>query len=135
VAGNHDLAGTVDVGGADDLTLCRLLARLRHDGELRTDDGGHGPHPHGHGLLHVSSSATHKSDRVAERERARCHVRGVFAEAVTGDVGGCDSFARQHSIRRNTGGENGRLGDLGELKILRGTFETESAQAGLKTRL
>ena len=40
---------------------------------------------HGHGFLHVFAAIAHGANGIGEADGARGHMRGIFAEAVSGD--------------------------------------------------
>ena len=71
VAGDHDLARRVDVGGRHHLALRRLAAGLLDGGQVEAQDRRHGALAHRHRLLHVLAAAAHGGDGVGERQRAR----------------------------------------------------------------
>ena len=56
-------------------------------------------------------------------------MRGVFSQAVSGDIAGFRDARLQHPQRCDRYSKNCRLRDFGEAKLLFGTFEAELREA------
>ena len=52
-------------------------------------------------------------------------MRGVFAQAVSGDKSGPETLFIQNAPGRDGGSQNRRLRDLGQAKLILGTFEAK----------
>ncbi len=125
---DHHLVGRIQIGGAHHLAL-RGVAQHGVEftlGEL--EDRGHGADARRDSLLHVAAALTDQLDCVGEIESAGRDQRGVFAQAVTGDVIGLDASFPQHSGRGGRDRQQRRLGILGQLEGVFGTPEAEFGQ-------
>src|SRR5438309_3163450 len=127
-AGDDDLSRAIQVRGADDVALRRIVAGLRDGVGIEPQHHGHRTGAHGHRLLHVPSAAPDECQRVGEGHRAGGDVRGVFAEAVAGDERRLQSLGRQQPARRRADRQDRRLRILGEVQPILRALETEAAQ-------
>src|SRR5258707_5133697 len=80
VAGDHDLAAAIVIGGLADLTL-RGLVRDRHRGLIfQTEQSRHCAGAHWHRLLHGKAARAQQARGIADAEAAGSGERGIFAE-------------------------------------------------------
>ena len=126
-AGDDRLPRAVEVDGLH-CSLCACRSTGVDDRRVvQTDDRRHRALTHGHGLLHIGTALVHEHDGVTEGERPRENERCVLTETVSArDRRGNAAFLQQ--LRRNHGdGEDGRLGILGQLELIRRPLKAELA--------
>ena len=87
VAGDHDLLRRIDVGGLADFALRGVVADGGDLVEVHAEDCGHRADADRHRFLHILAAIANRADGVGKAERSGSDVRGIFAEAVSGDVG------------------------------------------------
>jgi hypothetical protein len=134
-AGDHDLSGRIQIGRADHFAVRRLFARPGHAGFVETENRRHCPLPHRHGLLHVAATIAHQPDGILKSQRAGGDVRGIFAQAVTGDEGRLQAAPGKQPPGGNAHRQDRRLRVLGELQPLGRAVENQLAQRFAERRV
>ncbi len=130
MAGNHDLARRIVIGGGADhpSLLRRLRGNLLRLRQVEAEQGGHCADPDRHRLLHRLAAQLQEARGITERQAARRGERRILAEAVPRDkacLGGKGPFAfgLQHLQHGLADRHQGRLGVLGQGQIALMTLE------------
>ena len=125
VTRNNNLLRRVDVGGFANLALRRIAANRSYFFELHAENGRHRAHTDRNGFLHIFAAMTYGADCIGETQSSGSDVRRVFAQAMSGDESGLETLFVQNAPGRYGRGQNRRLRDLGQTKLLFGTFEAK----------
>ena len=133
--GDHYLIAAVHVGRADHFALGGLGACLLDLVGVETQNGGHRANTQRHRFLHVTTAAAHRSQRVRKRKGPGCDIRGILAEAVTGNVGRRQPPRREQTTGRRADGEDRGLRVLGDHQLPFRSVEDQMAESGTKRRV
>ena len=128
VSSDHDLIGGIEIGGADDFALGGFGKDCVELAIGQFEQGGHGADTGRNGLLHVLAAFADEADGVREAQTARGNERGVFAEAVAGDVIGGEAGFGEDGEGGNGDGEQRRLGIFSELELVFGACKAEAGE-------
>ena len=124
---NNNLLGRIDIRGFANLAVRRIAANCRDLLQLHAENRRHGAHANRDRFLHIFAATAHDTDCVREAQSSGGNVRGVFAQAMTGDESGLETFFVQYAPGRDRRGQNRWLRDLGQAKLILGTFEAKAA--------
>ncbi len=132
-AGDHDLAGGIEVGRFDHAGF-DPPAGLDHGVVGKADDSRHRALARRHRRLHQAAAFRDETHRVGQVERAGANQRAVFAEAVARHHG-CRRLVagiEPGAIARDPGAQHRRLGDLGLVQAVFGSLGDDLAQVVAK---
>ena len=121
VAGDHHLAGRIEIDRLQHLALGRLGTHGAYPGVIQAEDRRHGAHSLRHRGLHGLSAQAHEANGGGEVDSAGTGEGGVFAQTMTRHERGYGTATRQpEAIERHPGGKHGRLGVHCLIKHVRG---------------
>ena len=98
VAGDHDLAAAIVVGGLADLALGRFLGDRDRRLVIEPEQCRHGADADRHRLLHGETAGAQQPRGIADGKAAGGGQRGIFPERVPGDIGGIAATEKPASV-------------------------------------
>ena len=97
---------------------------------VQAEDGRHGAHAHGHGLLHELAAPPHETEGLREIQGIGRDQGGVLAQAVPGHRGRLheQALGGQGAVDGDRRGQERRLGVRGQTELLLGTLPAEARE-------
>ena len=129
MARDDDLSAAVQIGGAEDVAVCRLGTERRDRLGIESADRCHRPQAGRDRLLHQPAALADAGDGGVEGERTSRDQRRPLPEAVPGDGERrrADGLL-EHAVRRDAGRENRRLRVFGQHEPLLGPLEAQARE-------
>ena len=133
VAGDDDLIGRIQIGGADNLAFGGFLQNAVEFAGGQFEQRCHSADTLRNRFLHELAAGSNETERVGKIEAAIGDESGILAQAVTRNDGGLVAEFGQNTVSGYGSGENGGLRIRGFLEFVVRTVKAEFRESEVQS--